>query len=181
MAKSKRVKSVNNTIPIEDWEHADRLLREIGNIQVEVARHEADAKTKIDDAKSQMQAAVNPLQGVIKDLVYAIELFATANKKDFVGNRKSKDLSHGQIGWRVSHSIRIAKDTLERIKLIFPKPVAATCITVKESVNKNGLAVLLPDDLEDVGAKRVKKTVFYAEPDTVRAVEHDNGRDKRDN
>jgi len=181
MAKSKRVKSANSTITVGDWGHVDRLLREIGNMQAEIAVHESEAKAQIDEAKARMQAAVKPLQGEIKELVYAIELFATAHKRDFVGKRKSKDLAHGQIGWRVSHSIKIAKDTLERIKAIFPEPVAATCITIKESVNKNGLAALLPDDLEDVGAKRVKKTVFYAEPETVRAVEHSNGRDKRDN
>lgn len=177
MAKNKRLKSGKKAlIQIESWEDADAYVRKIGDMQLEIQRAEADAKSTIDEAKATLAAIAKPLQKDIKVCVDSIEAFAAGHKKDFVGSRRSKDLNHGKIGWRKSFAIAITKNTLGLIKDMFTNRRAAGYIRIKETVDKNALANLTDEELASVDARRERTEAFFVEPFMPEAVDYEPGK-----
>lgn len=169
---AKRVKTRSRPpIEVRDWQHADELVREVGDLQAQIARSEAWCKRQIDGAKAELQARAKPAQARIKEIALSLEAFATAHQRDFVGRRRSKDLAHGKIGWRQSMSMRIAKDTLDLIRRVFGGK-ASRFIATKETVDKRALYDLTDEDLAAIHAERVTEDVFYIEPEAPRAVDH---------
>jgi len=167
---AKRVKTQSRPpIDIRDWQHADELVREVGDLQAQIARSEAWCKRQIDGAKAELQARAKPAQARIKQIAVSLEAFATVYRVDF-RRHKSRDLAHGKVGWRRSLSMRIAKDTLQLIKRLFGEP--SRFVAVKESVDKRALYDLTDEDLAAIHAERVVEDVFYVEPDVPRAVDH---------
>lgn len=169
---AKRIKSEISIEPIASWEEADEKLRRIGDIMLKINKHEADAKTTIDDAKADLVAATTPLQDEIERHTQSLEAFATNHIDDF-GKAQSRELSYGKFGWRKSTAIQIKKNTLELIKKIFGKK-ADQYVSVKESVNKETLKLLTDQQLASVRAQRESKEVFFVEPDLPSAVDYQN-------
>lgn len=174
MAKNRRVKSVNAApAQINNFEDADKILQQLGDLQLAINQAESTAKGKIDEAKNELAETTKPLQQEIKQHVRALEVFAAANKTAF-GKARSKKLSFGKLGWRISTSVSTKKTTLELIKKVFSKKEALTYINVKESVDKKALARLTDEQLVSVNARREEKDVFYAEPDLPEAVDYES-------
>ena len=173
MAKNKRVKSDSSLIPIPDWGQADKLVRRIGDLQLQIQAAEGEAKTDIDDIKALLAEEVKPLQEDIDLHIKSLEAFATSNKKQF-GRARSKKLNFGVLGWRYSCSISIKKDTtLELIKKFLSSAQKRACINTKETVDKKVLAKLTDGLLAKIGARRVDKDVFFVEPDIPEAIDYD--------
>lgn len=176
MTKSKRVKSDQKLIPINDWTGADDILRQTGDLQAKIGQLQGKAKLQIDKIKADMAVKVDKLNAQIKVCVRSIEAFATTRRSD-LGKKKSKLLNFGTIGWRLSTSISIKKDTtLELIKQIFSKAMAKRFIRLKETVDKEAMARLTDGQLAEVGAKRKVTDDFFAEPSAVEAADHETGK-----
>ena len=171
MAAKTRIKSAINIEPIASWEEADEKLRRIGDITLEINKHEAIAKEVIDDAKAEIAAAVAPLHEEIEQLTQSLEAFS-ANHIDDFGKAQSRELNFGKLGWRKSTAIAIGKRTLEFIKEVFGNKRAAQYISVKETVNKETLKLLTDQELASVKARRENKEVFFVEPDLPKAVDY---------
>jgi phage host-nuclease inhibitor protein Gam len=172
MAKqTKRVKSDRSIIPVEGWRAADGLLRKVGDLQLEIEAAQAVAKVDADKAKAILAETVDPLKEEIKKITRSLEAFAVNNRNDFSG-AKSKKLGFGRIGWRKSTSIGTKKDTLELIKEMLRGAKKMMCITIKESVSKDGLAKLTDEELAAVGARWKVKDDFFVEPELPQAAEH---------
>lgn len=168
--KSKRVKSDNKLITVTGWAHADELLRHMADAQLAIQAAEADAAKSIADAKARLAIAAKPLHEQIKALTLSLEVFATHSRCDFEG-KKSKDLTFGVLGWRLSKSITVKKDTLELIKQVF-KRRAKQFIHVKETPDKEALAKLKDEELAAVKARRIVKDDFFVEPKLPEAVDY---------
>ncbi len=177
MAKNKkRVKSNQSPlIPINDWTGADEVLRKMIDLQANVQQREDDAQARINEIKADLVASVDDMNAQIKTCVRSLEAFAATHRKD-LGQKKSKLLNFGTIGWRLSTSIRIKQTTLTLIKQVFSRAKAKQCIRLKETVDKEALAKLTDDKLAEVGAQRKIKDVFFAEPSTVEAADHEGKR-----
>ena len=169
--KSKRVKPDNPLLTIPDWAHADYLLRTMGNHQLKVQEAEAAAKDAIDAANATMAAAVKHHQQKIAHITRSLEAFAIHYRNDF-GDKKSKDLTFGTLGWRLSKSISVStKHTLELIKQVF-KRRAKQYIHVTEKPDKEALAKLKDGKLATVKARRIVKDDFFVEPKLPEAVDY---------
>ncbi|MBW2559435.1 MAG: host-nuclease inhibitor Gam family protein [Deltaproteobacteria bacterium] len=107
--KSNRVKSDNKLIAITGWHHADELLRDIADAQLAIQAAEAEAAQGIAEAMSVLADASKPHHDRIKVITLSLEAFATSSRHDFEG-KKSKDLTFGILGWRLSKSVRVKKD-----------------------------------------------------------------------
>lgn len=174
--KTKRVKTTKpDPLPIDDWQHADDFLRQIGDIDLEIANAQAQAKEVIDATNKELADTIKPMQGKIKHLTESLQAFAV-NYKDEFKKVRSRTLNFGVLGWRRSTSIRIKKDqTLELIKKLFSRARAKALITVKESPDKNALAKLKDEDLAGIEARRVVKDEFFVEPSIPEAVDYGGG------
>jgi len=169
---AKRVKSDKPVLRnIPNWEHADNFVRRIGELQQKIQAEEAKAKSKIDQAKADLVKQVKPHQETIDLYMQSLQVFASSHRDDFKRLR-SRKLNFGVLGWRKSTSIGITKKTLELIKEFFSKAKAATCIRVKESVDKEALARLTDEDLALVKAQRKSKEVFFVEPDLIEIADY---------
>ena len=169
--KSTRVKSDSKLIAVTGWRHADELLREMGNAQLAIQAAEASAAETINEAKACLTIATKPHHEQIKTLTLSLEAFATHSRHDFEG-KKSKDLTFGSLGWRMTKSISVStKYTLELIKQVF-KGRAKRYIHIKETPDKDALAKLNDDKLASVKARRIVKDDFFVEPKLPEAVDY---------
>lgn len=170
---AKRIKS--DDIPllkVNNWWHADQLIRDIGNCEAGIQEAEDRARKKIESIKAELAVKAKPVQDMITRRIRSLEAFAVIHKNDFE-KQKSKKLNFGILGWRKSTSIRVKKATLELIRQVFSKAKAALYIHTKESVNKEALAKLTEEQLASVGARRDSKEVFFVEPDLTKAAEYE--------
>ena len=173
MAKSKRVKSAKPAIiPIENWEQAAAILREVGDNQLAIRQVEADAKSSIDEIKAELAQDVKPRKELIDQDTRSLEAFAVGHKSEF-GKTRSRQMNFGTLGWRKTTSISITKKTtVDLIRQVLSKAKAAVCINVKETVSKDGLAKLTEDQLAELHASRKVKNDFFVEPDLPEAVDY---------
>ena len=173
--ESNRIKSDNKLIAVKGWKHADELLRQIADAQLAIQDAEAEAAETINNAKASMAVVTKPLHEQIKTLTLSLEVFAAHNRHDFEG-RKTRTLNFGDLGWRLSTSIRIKKDaTLELIKQVF-KRRAKRFIHVAETPDKEALAKLTDEELAAVKARRIVKDDFFVEPKIPEAVDYTENR-----
>lgn len=172
MAKkpSNRVRSETLLISIPDWQEADQILKRIGDLQTGIACIEANAKNAIDDIKTELQAATGKPLADIKLHIESLQAFCANHPGDF-DKARSRKLQFGTVGWRLSKSIQIAKNTMQRLVELFGKK-ADDFLLVKKEVSKDAIADLEDETLREIGAKRISKDVFYAEPDVPAAVDY---------
>jgi phage host-nuclease inhibitor protein Gam len=170
-ANSNRLRSDQLIPQIEDWGHADDLVRRIGDARDDIARLEFGAREEIDAIKARLAEQVKPLQERIDLWLPALEQFALRHRADF-GKLKSRPLNHGTLGWQASTIVSIKKTTLDLIKKLFTPAQQKACINIKESVNKNNLRRLTDEQLKSIAARREDQDVFYVEPNSVAAASH---------
>lgn len=170
MAKSKRVKSDNKLLPVENWRAADRYVRQIGALQLKIESQRQSANNDINVIKNCLAVAIKPHQEKIDILTKSLEAFCVNNKNDF-GNAKSKKLNFGILGFRKSTVIAVKKQTLELIEKIFGRK-AEQYLHVKKLPDKEALTKLTDDQLASVGARRRVRDDFFVEPDTPEAVDY---------
>jgi phage host-nuclease inhibitor protein Gam len=169
--KSNRVKSDNKLIAVTGWRHADELLRQMAKAQLTIQAAESEATETVNEARACLAIAAKPHHEQIKTLTLSLEAFAAHHRADF-GDKKSRDLTFGVLGWRLSTSIRVKKDaTLELLKQVF-KRKAKPFIHVKETPDKEAMAKLTDEQLAAVKARRVVKDDFFVEPKLPEAVDY---------
>ena len=167
----KRVKSVKpGPLPVENWQKADEIIRIIRGLQQQIHRSQDQAQKRIDKIKEALAADVAPRHAVIKLYVLRLEAFAESHEAEF-GDKRSRALNYGTLGWRKSTAIAVTKKTLGLIKQFFAKKVR-TLVHVRETVNKEALAKLTDEQLAKVGARRKEKDTFFVEPFSVEAADY---------
>ncbi len=168
---AKRVKSREQLIPVENWKHADVLVKRMGDLQQQIDGAQAAAKEKANKAKAELADKVEGPNAEIKRITKSLESFCAARKKEF-GDRRSRKLNFGIVGWRRSTSISCKKTTADRIREVFSKAKAATLLHVKTTPDKEALAKLDDEQLVAVDAKRRVKNEFYVEPGQTEAADY---------
>jgi phage host-nuclease inhibitor protein Gam len=168
-----RVKSAKpEVIKIADWPQADQLVKQIGDLQLQVSESQASAKGRIDKIKEALAADVIRRQDAINLYCRSLEAFAAEHEVDFA-DQKSKQLNFGKLGWRKSTFIIIKNNTLDLIKRLFSPAKAAICIRTKETVDKEALAKLTDEQLTNISARRKITEVFFVEPDLPEAASYE--------
>jgi len=167
----KRVKSHKpDLLPVEDWQKADEYISAIGDMQQAINRSQDQSQKRIDKIKEALAADVAPRQAAIKMYVRSLEAFAESHKTEF-GDKRSRALNYGTLGWRKSAAIHTTKRTLDLIKQFFAKSMR-TLVHVKETVNKEALAKLTDEELAKVAARRQGRDTFFVEPFGIEAADY---------
>jgi phage host-nuclease inhibitor protein Gam len=157
MAKTK----TTSVEKIETLEQANLLLKEIGVLERELESIDADAHKGINDIKAAAEKLGAGRRERIAEARAAIAAYAKGGKKSLFKDAKSVKLTFGSFGYRKSTSIVIKETTLGLLK----KFKLDGCINVKETPNKESMALLDDKVLAKVNAARKEKENFFCEPD----------------
>ncbi len=144
---------------LQTWDDVDQALKQIKEIDRDLAGIEAAQNEAIDRCKAEAKQQAAPLMTRKAGLELAIKDYAEANRADF-GDTKSKELTFGVLSFRKSTSLVVKKvgDTLQALKSLG----LHGCIRVKEELDKDALRNLSEETLINVGAGlKVQNTFGY--------------------
>lgn len=160
MASKKRAKP-ELVIAIPTVDEADNALAEIAGINRELAMIEVRMNETVDAAKGKAKSQAEPLAERKVKLEAGLQAFAEVNKASYFSDRKKTlDLTHGFMGYRLSTVISIVKDkTLALLKQF----KYTDAIRTKESVDKDVLGTWPAAKLAQVKAKKESEDVFWYE------------------
>ncbi|MGE4496322.1 MAG: host-nuclease inhibitor Gam family protein [Deferribacterales bacterium] len=146
---------------IQNWNDVDKALRLIGEKEIALANIDGDMTLKINAVKEDAKQAAETIAIEKKELEKAVEGFCEANKAEFALKR-SKELTFGEIGYRLVKSVSIPRVKTKLESLIKSLKVfgLSDCITYTEAVDKDKLTELKDEDLVKLGLKRTVKDSF---------------------
>lgn len=138
MAKA-RIRGANLPVP-QNRDDAAEAVKQVGALNRQIARIEADLNDRISEMKKLAEAEAAPLKERVDAEIEGLKLWAEANRMALTdgGRVKSADLGTGKILWRFRPpSVRISKieiviDALKRLGL-------QRFVRTKEEVNKEAM------------------------------------------
>lgn len=151
---------------VKTWEDANDALRQIAEAQLAVQDIEGEMNKQILGAKKAAEEQSKPHKDRIAKLERELKDFATEHRAD-MGKAKSKILTFGEIGFRLSTSVSLprAKEKIEEIIRRLKTRQMMDCIVVKEDVSKEALKKYGEDTVNAVGATWKQQDVFGYELD----------------
>lgn len=145
---------------LKDWEAVNFTLKEIAEHEQTLQRLEADMNARIDEIKLAESFEADPHIKSIKILEKRVKEFVLEHKED-LGNKKTRELTFGNTGFRKSTKL-VIKDTAGTIlKLIANK--MNDCVNVKKTINKENLRKYSDERIAAAGAEIKVEDVFWYE------------------
>lgn len=141
---------------IKDLSDADQALAEIGSLELQLEAIDGEATKAIGKIKNDAAKAGEKHRNRIKELENALSLYAEYNKQELFKDKKTVELTYGQIGFRESTKVTVKKHTIELLKKLFP----GRGVRVDEKVDKEDLRDFTDEELAQVDAAKVKEDVF---------------------
>lgn len=143
---------------LKSWEQVDQALREIAEANNELAMLHSAMNLQVDTLKKQFDEAAKHYHEKVKKNELLVKEFVSANREEMDG--KSKKLTFGTVGFRMSTKLGLPKDLAKVIKNL-KKYHMEKCITTKESVNKDVLRTYEEKDILKVGGRLQKEDAFF--------------------
>ena len=140
--------------------------RQIAEAQLAVQDIEGEMNKQILGAKKAAEEQSKPHKDRIAKLERELKDFVTEHRAD-MGKAKSKILTFGEVGFRLSTSVSLprAKEKIEEIIRRLKNRQMMDCIVVKEDVSKEALKKYGEDTVNAVGATWKQQDVFGYELD----------------
>jgi phage host-nuclease inhibitor protein Gam len=149
-------KRITSPQQIKNLDDANAALAEIGSLELRLEKIDGEASQRIGKIKEAAASAGEESRDRIKELESALALFAEYNKAELFREKKTIELSYGEIGFRKSTKVSVKKSTIELLKKLFP----GKGIRVKEEIDKEALAEFEDGELAQVDAAKVENDVF---------------------
>lgn len=168
MAK-KRTTVRKKAYPVHSYEEADLVLQQVAVLKSQVDKAFASYNEREQERRARLTAEVSPLQERIAEMEEGLLRFASDRRDDF-DKKKSRDLNHGIIGFRMNPpSIKALKGiTLEAaLKLVKASKHAWRFVRQKEEINREEILTALAakeiseDDLTPLGLYKDQVEEFY--------------------
>jgi phage host-nuclease inhibitor protein Gam len=155
---------------IQTRAQADELLGEVRSLVIEQAEIELTMEREIQQIQETHAKRLDKIKTALTAMVEQLERWADENRTEF-GKLKSLEMTHGQIGWRMSTpSLGLLKkvtwkEVLRRLmsmrfrRFVRNKPEVAKdlLLAYREKLEARGL-------LEKIGVEVVQEESFFAEP-----------------
>lgn len=154
-------KQVIEAPSLKSWEDVNDALRQIAEATIALQDIESEMQKQIVGAQKAAEAQSKPHNDAIATLEHEIKDFATEHR-DEMGKAKSKTLTFGEVGFRLSTSISLprAKEKLEEIIRRLKSRQMTDCIVVEEKISKKVLQKYGEDTVNAVGATWKQKDTF---------------------
>ena len=151
---------------ISSFSDVDVALKRLCEVSVGIEKINGEVTLECNRIKEARKSEVERLESEKSFLEQQITLFCEDNKAKFA-EKRSKEFTFGEIGYRISKSVRIpnVKAKLESLlSSIKAFGLGKECIIYEEKPNKEALAELKDEDLVKLGLKRVVKDNFRIVP-----------------
>lgn len=135
---------------LKSWDQADEALKEIAEAEHELDMLHSAMNMQVDALKKQFDEAAKPYHEKVKKNELLVKEFASSSREQMDG--KSKKLTFGTVGFRMSTKLGLPKDVAKVIANL-RKYGMEKCITTKESVNKDILKTYEEKDILKVGGE----------------------------
>jgi phage host-nuclease inhibitor protein Gam len=149
---------------LKSWDDVDNNLKAIMVDETQVEKLEGEMNRKIADIKARYKEKIDPIKKEIKENEKNIREFVEENK-DNMNGKKSRVLTHGQVGFRKSTKVDTPKKMIPSIIEKLKRRKMDNCINTKETINKEELKKYPADIVIEVGASIVVDDTFFYEPD----------------
>ena len=146
---------------LKTWEDVNDALRQIAEAQIAIGDIESDMQKQIIGAQKVAEEQTKPSRDSVSRLEREIKAFVT-DHRDELGKGKSRTLTFGEVGFRLSTSITLprAKEKVEEIIRRLKSRQMTDCIVVEEKVSKEALKKYGEDTVNAVGATWKQSDVF---------------------
>lgn len=154
---------------LKTWEDVNDALRQIAEAQITASDIESDMQKQILGAQKIAEEQTRPYRDSIARLEREIKMFVTDHRDD-LGKGKSRTLTFGEVGFRLSTSVTLprAKEKLEEVIRRLKSRQMTDCILVEEKVSKEALKKYGEDTVNAVGATWKQSDVFGYEVNIAR-------------
>ena len=154
---------------LKTWEDVNDALRQIAEAQITASDIESDMQKQILGAQKIAEEQTRPYRDSIARLEREIKMFVTDHRDD-LGKGKSRTLTFGEVGFRLSTSVTLprAKEKLEEVIRRLKSRQMTDCILVEEKVSKEALKKYGEDTINAVGATWKQSDVFGYEVNIAR-------------
>jgi phage host-nuclease inhibitor protein Gam len=152
--------------PPSTREEAEAVVREITVLKLAEQELKSEMDAEITAIKESYEARLCAVANTITPLVLEIEAWATAHQADF-GERKSLELLHGKIGWRITPPALkpLRGQTWASVLELLRARGRTEFIRTTETVNKDALlAARETENLKQYGCRHVQEEEFFVEP-----------------
>ena len=154
------------SMQINSFSDVDVALKRLCEVSVGIEKINGEVKLECNRIKEARKSEVERLESEKSYIEQQITLFCEDNKAEFA-EKRSKEFTFGEIGYRISKSVRVpsVKAKLESLlSSIKAFGLGKECIIYEEKPNKEALAELKDEDLVKLGLKRVVKDNFRIVP-----------------
>lgn len=154
------------SMQINSFSDVDVALKRLCEVSVGIEKINGEVTLECNRIKEARKSEVERLESEKSFLEQQITLFCEDNKAEFA-EKRSKEFTFGEIGYRISKSVRVptVKAKLESLlSSIKAFGLGKECIIYEEKPNKEALAELKDEDLVKLGLKRVVKDNFRIVP-----------------
>ena len=151
---------------INSFSDVDVALKRLCEVSVGIEKINGEVTLECNRIKEARKSEVERLESEKSYIEQQITLFCEDNKAEFA-KKRSKEFTFGEIGYRISKSVRVptVKAKLESLlSSIKAFGLGKECIIYEEKPNKEALAELKDEDLVKLGLKRVVKDNFRIVP-----------------
>lgn len=154
-------KRVIEASSLKTWEDVNDALRQIAEATIAIGDIESDMQKQIVGAQKIAEEQSKPRKDKIARLEREIKDF-TVEHRDEMGKTKTKTLTFGEVGFRLSTSISLprAKEKVEEIIRKLKARQMTDCIVVEEKVSKEALKKYGEDTVNAVGATWKQRDEF---------------------
>lgn len=139
-------------------------LYRLGELEREKTAMKKETDDRIAEIREEHRESVKPMDMEIRVLKADLKRTATSRRRRWEkSGRRSADYHHGRLGWRRSTSIQVPKDEAAFIAKL-ERAGMTDCVKVFKRTDLEELDKYDDDTLRSVGAERVTRDRFYAEP-----------------
>ncbi|WP_119689298.1 host-nuclease inhibitor Gam family protein [Acinetobacter nosocomialis] len=149
---------------LQSWEAVDQTLAQMAELNRDIALEESACNEQVDKLKEATKERLKPLLERVKAHELQLKEFCDHRKTEFL-QVKSKKLTHGSVGYRLSTSVTIPDPVftcqmLKQLKL-------EHCIRTKTEPDKESIKQLTPELIAEIGATLKQRNNFGYEIETV--------------
>ncbi len=146
---------------LKSWEEVDSTLKQIREAEIALTDISTTAEKLILDIKQQAEEDAQPHKDRIKQLELQVKEFTTVHRDEMLP-AKSKEMTFGQVGFRMSTRVILPKK-VERVIAKLKKLGMGDCIITKETVDKDILKTYAETTILEVGGTLKKTDAFWYE------------------
>lgn len=149
---------------LKSWEAVNQTLASIAELNREIELEQSACNEKVDQLKTVSKEKIKPLLDRVKANELKLKEFCEARKSEFT-QIKTKKLTHGSVGYRLSTTVSIPDpvftcQVLKQLEL-------EHCIRTKTEPDKEAIKQLSPEQIAEIGASVNTRNTFGYDIETV--------------